>query len=189
MAQAAPSPAFNHPTPKEFAEAFGRRLKERRLAAGYTSQTALARRMSLHPMTVHKHEMQGYLPARITIEQYAYMLGCTPGYLLYGTDDPLVDLPEAVREYLTGRHAAGLHVDTRRRLIKVQWSVICGEYIDEVMVHDVRRLIDDNLRSARNSGDERPAEQLPLRHVPVSIERPRARRQPQHSGQAALAGW
>jgi hypothetical protein len=189
MISAAPSPAFNHPTPREFALAFGRRLKERRIAAGYTSQMALVRRMSMHPMTVHKHEMQAKLPHRSTIEQYAWMLGCTPQYLLYGTDDPLLDLPEAVREYLTGRHAAGLHPDTRRRLIKVQWTVLCGDYLDEVMVHDVRRLIDDNLRGARDSGDERPAEQLSLVHVPVSREPARARRKPQHQGQAALAGW
>lgn len=187
-ALAVQSPAFDHPTPKEHAFAFGRRLREMRLKAGYTSQTALARRMSMHPMTVHKHEQQGFMPHRWTIEQYAWLLGCTPQYLLYGSDDPLLDLPEAVRSYLCGRHGESMSASTRGRLIRVQWHVLCGDYVDEVMVHDVRRFIDEHARPAAPSADGRTAEQLSLCDVQVPRERQRPGRKPQHSRQTALTG-
>lgn len=174
------------PRPEEFplerALAFGRRLAESRKKAGYGSQTALARACNLHPLTVHKHEKQGFMPSRPVVGLYSRVLGVTEAYLLYGTDDPLLDLPEVVRDYLLSPHGQSLSPDTFSRMSRLPWDLLTGEYLDAAMVHELRLLVEKNVALSPQSPDahrSRPARrgspfQLPLPRLSPSREAPAA---------------
>lgn len=151
-------------TPAQQAYAFGRRLREARLAAGYGSQTALARRMALHPLTVHRHEMQGMVPKREVVDQYCWLLGVSPQWLLYGSNDPMLDLPGPVKEYLLGPFGRSLDREVFTRMQRVPWGVIADlDTLQREQVHEVARLIERNLAMRASS---RGAEQLSLQDIP-----------------------
>lgn len=181
--------------PVQRVAAFGLRLTEARKRAGYGSQVALANRMRLHRLTVHRHESQGMLPHRRVLEEYAFVLGVTPQWLLYGSDDPLLDLPVAVRDYLV-RERGSMRPETFDRLARVPWLVIGDEEVDELDVGHVRLLIDRNLDKRDRRGQSiapyrdasrAPSEQLPLRSLDVGPGSPqRSRRTLSRAPQAAV---
>lgn len=190
----APAPEVLGSKPIEQGLAFGRRLYEARMRAGFGSQYALSRRMNLSKLTVHRHESQGVIPHRRTIDEYAWVLGVTPQWLLYGSDDPLLDLPDVVFAYIE-KYRADLRPKTIDCLQRVPWQIIAGEDVDLLdsdAVHEIRLLIDRNLRKrdettrvARPSSDDEP-EQLPLlRSLDLtSPGAPRRGRLPRHAREA-----
>lgn len=153
--------------PRDRALAFGERLAQARKAAGYGSQTALARAARLHPLTVHRHEKQGFMPARYVISEYARLLGVTEQWLLYGADDPMLDLPDVVREYLLGPHGRTMSTAAYERLARIPWDLLTDDYIDPPMVHEVRQLVERNLAMRAQSGhaDDADARLQPHPHV------------------------
>ncbi len=175
--------------PSERGRAFGQRLAEARKRAGYGSQTALARRMGLHKLTVHKHESQGCLPSRQVLEHYAFLLGVTPQFLLYGQDDPLLDLPAVVRDHLVAERDR-MAVEVFERMQRVPWHVIGGDDIDPLDVFTIRALVERNL--AKRDARARPAasyrrshaqqpEQLPIRGLDTRAPTPEPGvRRPRH---------
>jgi hypothetical protein len=169
--------------PVQRVEAFGRRLAEARMKAGYGSQVALACRMRLHRLTVHRHESQGMLPHRRVLDEYAHVLGVTPQWLLYGTDDPMMDLPVQIREYML-TYRDELRPELYERLLQVPWHAIGGEDLDAFDFLALRALIDRNLAKRDLRGqvvssyrDVTRPEQLSLRSLDVPPRAPRRTRQ------------
>ncbi len=182
-------------TPQEQGAAFGRRLYEARMRAGFGSQYALARRMSLHKITVHKHETQGIIPRRRTLDEYAWVLGVTPQWLLYGRDDPLLDVPKAVYRYIE-ENRSELAPETLERLQRVPWHVIADEDVESLDgydVHDIRKLIDRNLAKRDSSPRtvrpffDNEGEQLPRLRLdfPTTIPSPKRGRPSRHARESA----
>lgn len=175
-------------TPSERGRAFGQRLAAARKRAGYGSQTALARRMGLHKLTVHKHESQGFMPSRQVLEHYSFLLGVTPQHLLYGQDDPMLDLPAVVRDHLVAERER-MAVEVFERMQRVPWHVIGGDDIDPLDVFTIRALLERNIgkrdaRTAPAASYRRAApEQLPIRGLdaPGAPARPASGvRRPRH---------
>lgn len=160
--------------PRDRALAFGERLAQARKAAGYGSQTALARAARLHPLTVHRHEKQGFMPARTVVAEYARLLGVTEQWLLYGADDPMLDLPDVVREYLLSAHGRTMSGAAYERLARIPWDLLTADYIDALMVHEVRLLVERNLAMRAQSGHATaPAQQQQPEHPHVIDPPPR----------------
>ena len=164
------------PQPEDFpldrALAFGQRLAEARKAVGYASQTAFARAAKVHPLTVHKHEKQGRMPSRLVVREYARLTGRTEAWLLYGVDDPLMDLPEVVRDYLLGPHGATMTQPVFDRLSRITWDLLTDDYLDREMVHEVRLLVERNLALRAQSPDAQRVPPVPERRA-VQLHLPR----------------
>ncbi len=162
--------------PLERALAFGRRLAEARKRVGYGSQTALARAAHLHPITVHKHEKQGQMPSRPVLWLYSRLLGVSEHYLIYGVDDPLLDLPEVVRDYLLGPHGQALPAEVFSRLTRISWDLLTENYIDLPMVHDVAMLVARNVAMRPQSGHDESRPEPGRRPVQLPLPRVEAPR-------------
>jgi hypothetical protein len=178
----APDAAFEKP--REQMLGFGRRLQAARKRAGYGSQYALARRTALSPLTVHRHETGQQMPSRAVLEEYAWLLGVTPQHLLFGSDDPLLDLPPPVLDYVE-KHRDTLTTETLDRLARIPWHVIADPSVLEGEdVHEVRIFVDRALRKrdakgtvARPSSSDEAA-QLPIRSFELRTQEPPRRGRP-----------
>lgn len=184
----APDAAFENPRAQMLA--FGRRLQAARKRAGYGSQYALARRTALSPLTVHRHETGQQMPSRPVLEEYAWLLGVTPQHLLFGSDDPLLDLPPTVLDYVQ-KHRETLTAETLDRLARIPWHVLTDPSVLEGEdVHEVRIFVDRALRKRDARGEvARPSmpdesAQLPIRSFELRAQEP-PRRSRAPSRQAA----
>lgn len=111
------------------------------------------------------------MPSRPVLWLYSRLLGVSEHYLIYGTDDPLLDLPEVVREYLLGPHGRALPPPVFERLTRIPWDLLTDDYIDAVMVHDVALLVARNVAMRAQSADA--IEPAPRDSRPVQLALPR----------------
>lgn len=159
--------------------AFGRRLKEARLRAGYRSQPALARACNLHVTSVHKHESRRERPSSKAVAAYARVLGVSELYLLHGIEEPAPPppaplLPAAVERYLDSVDGKGLDPEVADRLRRVPWSVLVDGEVERWHVVEVRKMIAKNLARRAASTDyaaRSSSSTLPLQFADASSHR------------------
>lgn len=146
---------------------FGERLAQARLRAGYASQPAFARVVAMNHNTICRHEMGHVFPLPRIIRRYCEVLRIEESELIYGVGGFSAP-PGGVVDFLLSRDAQELLDETRDRLLRVNWGVLCDGLISRDQVETVARLIDRNLRRRGKSANV----ELSGRAAAVS-ERPR----------------
>jgi DNA-binding XRE family transcriptional regulator len=124
---------------------FGERLAQARLRAGYASQPAFARVLGMNHNTICRHEVGHVFPLPKVIRRYCEVLRIEESALIYGVGG-FSTPPGGVLDFLLSRDAQELLDETRDRLLRVDWSVLCDGPISRDQVELVARLIDRNLR-------------------------------------------
>lgn len=143
------------------AETLPQRLERLRVEAGYHSQAALARKMGVNNMTVHRHFSLGVEPREDMYQAYARALGRSAHYIRYGREQETV--PPAVESYLAGPKGLDTDPEVAKRLRRIPWSVLAAGTVDEKAVHAIRRIIDENLQARPSSTDGQHGGQVSVR--------------------------